>query len=150
MKYGLIICPACGKARGIETSKKTSTCPCGRQGRLFRSQIKFETDSPLELAEIVAKANSRLANGKKFKRPGSKVAKDPFARVAQRTKGLRGPTEMAEAVVRGLTEELGDFSVEDLGRVLSLLGKGSPEEMIARLSDANLVVEAGEGRYRSV
>jgi hypothetical protein len=150
LKYGLVICPACGKARGVETAKKTSTCPCGRQGRLFKSQVKFETDSPLELASVVAQANSQLASGKKFRRPRSKVAKDPFARVAQRVKGIRDQTEMAEAMVRGLTEELGDFSVDDLGRVLSLLGKGSPGEMVERLKDGNLVLEVGEGRYRSV
>jgi hypothetical protein len=150
MKYGLVICPSCGKARGVETAKKTTTCPCGRQGRLFKSQIKFETDSPLELAEVVAQANSQLANGKKFRRPRSKPPKDPYARTAGRAKGLRDQTEMAEAIARGLTEELGDFSVEDLGKVLSLLGKGSPDEMIVRLKDSNIVFEVGEGRSRSV
>lgn len=151
MKYGLVICPSCGKARGVETSKKTSTCPCGRQGRLYKSQLKYRTDSPLELAEMVAQANSQLAGGKKFRRPrSSKGTKDPFARVAERAKGLRDPAEAAEAVVRGLTVELGDFSVEDLRQVLLLLGKGSPEEMIPRLVDNNLVFEVSEGRYRSI
>lgn len=151
VKYGLVICPSCGKARGVEAAKKTSTCPCGRQGRLYKSQMKLRTDSPLELAEMVAQANSQLAGGKKFRRPrSSKRASDPFARVAERAKGLRDPVEAAEAVVRGLTEELGDFSVEDLRQVLLLLGKGSPDDMISRLVDNNLVFEVGEGRYRSV
>jgi hypothetical protein len=150
MKYGLVICPSCGKARGVETAKKTSTCPCGRQGRLYKSHIRFETDSPLELAEAVAQANTQLASGKKYRRPRSKKAKDVYARTAERAKGLRDVTESAEAVVRSLTEEIGDFSVEDLERVLTLLGKGSPDEMLSRLIDANIVFEVGEGRYRSV
>ncbi len=151
MKYGLVICPSCGKARGVEAAKKTSTCPCGRQGRLFKSQMKFRTDSPLELAEMVAQANLQLAGGKKFRRPrSSKEAKSPLARVAKSAKGLRDPAEVAEAVVRGLTEELGDFSIEDLRQVLLLLGKGSPDEMISRLVGSNLVFEVGEGRYRSI
>jgi hypothetical protein len=134
----------------VETAKKTSTCPCGRQGRLFKSQLKFETDSPLELAEVVAQANSQLGSGKKFRRPRSKKAKDVYSRAAEGAKGHRGPVEMAEAVVRALTEELGEFTVEDLGRVLSLLGKGSPDEMIVRLKENNLVIEVAEGMYRSV
>ena len=151
VKYGLVICPSCGKARGVETAKKTSTCPCGRHGRLFKSQMKYRTDSPLELAEMVAQANLQLAGGKKFRRPrSSKGTDDPFARVAKRAKGLRDPAEAAEAVVRGLTEELGDFSVEDLRQVLLLLGKGSPDDMISRLVDNNLVFEVREGRYRSI
>ncbi len=150
MKYGLVICPSCGKARGVETAKKTTTCPCGRQGRLYRSQIRFETDSPLELAEMVAQANSQLANGKRFRRPSTKEPKDPYARTAKRATALKDPTEMAEEIVRGLTDELGDFSASDLGKVLSLLGKGQPEEMIVRLVEGNMVIEVGEGRYRAV
>lgn len=151
VKYGLVICPSCGKARGVEAAKKTSTCPCGRQGRLFKSQMKFRTDSPLELAEMVAQANLQLAGGKKFRRPrSSKGAKDPLARVANGAKDLRDPVEVAEAVARGLTDELGDFSVEDLRQVMVLLGKGSPDEMITRMVDGNMVFEVGEGRYRSI
>ncbi|HUU07721.1 MAG TPA: hypothetical protein VMW88_04855 [Thermoplasmata archaeon] len=113
--------------------------------------MKYRTDSPLELAEMVAQANLQLAGGKKFRRPrSSKGANDPSARVAKRAKGLRDPAEAAEAVVRGLTEELGDFSVEDLRQVLLLLGKNSPDDMISRLVGNNLVFEVSEGRYRSI
>ena len=150
MKYGLVICPSCGKARGVETAKKTTTCPCGRQGRLFKTHIKFETDSPIELADMVAQANSQLASGKKYRRPRVRKATDVYSRVAERAKGLRDQTEFAEAVARGLTDELGEFSMVDLARVLSLLGKGPPDAMLVRLVDANVVFEVDEGRYRSV
>ena len=150
MKYGLIICPSCGKARGVETSKKTATCPCGRTGRLFKSQVKYETDSPLELADMVAQANSQLANGKRFRKPRAKEAKDPHGRVAQRAKSLRNSVEVAEAVARGLTEEFGEFSADDFGRVMSLLGKGPSEEVLKRLVESNALFEVAEGRYRVV
>ncbi|UCE80512.1 MAG: hypothetical protein JSV94_04965 [Methanobacteriota archaeon] len=113
-----------------------------------RSMIKFETDSPLELAEMVAQANLQLGDGKKFRRPRAKPSKDPCARVAQRVKVIGGSAEMMEAIARELTDELGDFGIEDVRRVLAVLGKGDPEEMMVKLRDSSLVYEVGEGRYR--
>ena len=147
-KYGIVICPACGKARGIEASRKTSSCPCGRQVRIRKSMLKFETDSPHELAEMVAQANTQLANGKRFRRTKPRAPSDPCARVAQRVMVLRGPAERAEAIARELTAELGDFGVDDVRRVVSVLGRDDPEEIMTRLKDSSLVYEVCEGRYR--
>ena len=149
-KYGLVICPACGKARGIEASRKTSSCPCGRQVKIRKSIFKFMTDSPRELAEMVAQANTQLANGKKFRRSRSRAPSDPCARVAKRVMVLRGSAERAEAIARELTAELGDFGLEEVRRVLALLGRNDPEEVISRLKDSSLVYEVCEGRFRVV
>ena len=147
-KYGLVICPACGRARGIESCRKTSSCPCGRQVRIRKSMLKFETDSPLELAEMVAQANTQLASGKRFRRSKPRTPSDPFARVAQRVMILKGSTERTEAIARELTVEFGDFGVEEVRRVVAVLGRDDPEEIMSRLKENSLVYEVSEGRYR--
>lgn len=150
MKYGLVICPSCGKARGVETSRKTTSCPCGRTVKLRRSAIKFETDSPRELADMVGQANEQLLAGKKFRRRRAKKSDDPCVRVAQACMILKNPVQRGEAIARGLTDEFGAFGLEELGRVLAVLGSDDPESLIKRLLDANLVYETSEGRYKAV
>lgn len=150
MKYGLIICPSCGKARGVETSRKTTSCPCGRKVKLRKSMFKFETDSPRELADMVGQANEQLSAGKRFRRRRPKESDDPCVRVAQAAMALRDPVERGEAIARGLTDELGDFGVEELRRVLAVLGANAPESLVRRLMAANIVYEVREGRYKSV
>jgi uncharacterized Zn finger protein (UPF0148 family) len=150
LKYGVVICPACGRARGLQTSRKTSTCPCGRQVKLRRASFRFLTDSPRELADMVAQANEQLANGKQVRRKRARSPKDPFARIAQSAALAKDPVGRAEIVARELTRELGEFGVEDVRRVLKIIGKGSAEDMVDKLLGASIVYEAGEGRFRSV
>ena len=61
MKYGVIVCPSCGKAKGVEAEKKTTTCQCGREIELSRVKLHYSTDSPMELADAVAQANALIA-----------------------------------------------------------------------------------------
>jgi hypothetical protein len=140
LKYGVVICPACVRARGLQTSRKTSTCPCGRQVKLRRASFRFLTDSPRELADMVAQANEQLANGKQVRRKRARSPKDL----------AKDPVGRAEIVARELTRELGEFGVEDVRRVLKIIGKGSAEDMVDKLLGASIVYEAGEGRFRSV
>ena len=150
MKYGLIICPSCGKARGVETNRKTTSCPCGRSVKLRRSMIKYETDSPRELAEMVGQANEQLLAGKKFRRRRVKEPEDPCVRVAKASMALKDPVQRGEAIARGLTEELGAFGIEELRAVLSVVGSNDPEALVRRLMEANLIYEVDAGRYKAV
>jgi hypothetical protein len=110
--------------------------------------FKFECDSSMELAGMVAQANEKLANGKKFRRSRVKSPDDPYMRVATSASVLKNSAERAEAIARGLTGELGDFGVEDVQLVLSILGKDDPASVISRLRESSLVYEVGDGRYR--
>ena len=150
MKYGIIICPSCGKARGVETSRKTSSCSCGRKVKIRRSMFKFETDSPRELAGMVGQANEQLLTGKKFRRRRPKQSDDPCVRVAQAVMSVKGRQERGEAIARGLTEEFGEFGLEEVGRVLAVLGANDPEGLVNGLASANLVYQTESGRYRAV
>jgi hypothetical protein len=150
MKYGLIICPKCGMARGVEAEKKTTTCQCGREIELKRMKLKFLTDSPLELADSVAQANAALRGGGQLPPEKKPNRKDPFFVIAERAKPVKDPIERMRIIAKGLTDLRGDFGIEDVRKVVSVLGKDSAEDIIARLKEHNLIYESGAGAYRSI
>jgi transcription elongation factor Elf1 len=59
--YGVIICPRCNRARGVDLSVKTSKCPgCGLHSEVDRMHTYFQTDNEQELAEAVRRTSSRM------------------------------------------------------------------------------------------
>ena len=59
--FGVIICPRCNRARGVDLSVKTSKCPgCGLHSEVDRMHTYFQTDNELELAEAVRRTSSRM------------------------------------------------------------------------------------------
>lgn len=150
MKYAVIICPKCGKAKGAEAERKTTTCPCGREIVLSRAKFLFESNSPLELARAVAEANEQLAGGSKPKVSRKSSPKDPYAGVAERARAVKDPLERMRVIALELTTMHGEFGYDDVKRVASLVGRESPEDIIARLQEHGLIYETSEGSYRSV
>lgn len=150
MRYGVIVCPACGKAKGVEADKKTTTCPCGREIDMARVKLHYSTDSPHELADAVAQANALIAGGEKLRKESRPRKKDPLAAVAERAKTIKDPLERMRAVAQGLSRVKGEFDEDDVRKVLSLLGKGSAEDLIARLQEHSLIYETADGKYRAV
>jgi hypothetical protein len=149
-KYGVIVCPKCGLAKGVEANKKTTSCQCGREIVLARTKLMFLSDSPLELAESVAKANAALRGGKDLPRERRSKSKDPYASIAERAKVIKDPIERMRVIARGLSELKTEFTIEDVTKVTSVLGKDAPEDIIARLQEHNLIYETGAGTYRSI
>ncbi len=150
LKYGVIVCPKCGMARGVETVKKTTTCQCGREIDLEQMKIKNQTDSPIELAQLVAKANAVIRGGQEPGPEKRSRKKDPMNMIAERAKPIKDPLERMRVVAQGLTELKSQFTVGDLREVASLLGRDSAEDILARLKEHNLVYEIDVGVYRSV
>jgi hypothetical protein len=149
-KYGVIVCPKCGMARGVETSKKTTGCQCGKEIDLSHVKIKYQTDSPLELADLVAGANAALRGGEPAPPERRSRKKDPYLSIAERAKPIKDSLERMRSVAQGLTELQSRFTIDDIRRVESLLGKDSAEDVLARLKEHNLVYESEPGVYRSV
>ncbi len=149
MKYGVIVCPKCGMAKGVESARKTTTCNCGREIDLAKMKLMFQTDSPKELAESVGKANAALRGGGQMPTE-RKRRKDPYYVIAEAAKPVKDPLERMRLVAKGLSELGPDFGLEELRKVAAILGRDSPEDMLARLKEHNLVYESEPGRYRSV
>jgi hypothetical protein len=150
MKYAVIICPKCGKAKGVEAERKTTTCPCSREIVLARTKFMFETTSPSELARAVAEANEQLAGGSKVKGRRRASPKDPYAGVAERARAIKDPLERMRVIAQELTAMHGAFGYDDVKRVAALVARESPEDMIARLQEHSLIYETSEGTYKSV
>lgn len=150
MKYGVIICPKCGRARGVEAGKKTTTCQCGREMNLSRVKLKFPTESPMELAKIVGQVNEALAEGEPMPSAPKPRRKSPASRVAERAKSIKDPLERMRVIAEELTALKQEFTLADLRKVAGMIGKDSAEDMLARLLEHNLVYETQEGSYRSV
>jgi secreted Zn-dependent insulinase-like peptidase len=149
-RYGVIVCPKCGMAKGVEADKKTTTCPCGRDIDMKRVKLMFLTDSPHELADSVAKTNASLRGGGHIPSEKKSRKKDPYAEIADRAKPIKDPLERMKVVSSELSKLKQDFTMDDLRKVASILGKDSPEDMLIRLLEHNLVYEVSEGTYRAV
>lgn len=146
----MIICPKCGMARGVEAEKKTTTCQCGREIVLKHVKLKFLTDSPLELADSVAQANAALRGGGQLPPEKKTRKKDPFYIIAERAKPVKDTIERMRIIAKGLTDLKGDFGIDDVRKVVSVLGKDSAEDVLARLKEHNLIYESDASTYRSV
>ncbi len=150
MKYAVIICPKCGKAKGVEAERKTTTCPCGREVSLLRAKFLYETNSPSELARAVAEANEQLGEGERPRSRRRRAPKDPYAGVAERARAIKDPLERMRVVAEELTAMHGSFGYDDVKRVAALVGRESPEDIISRLQEHGLIYETSEGTYRTV
>ncbi len=149
MKYGVIVCPKCGMAKGVEADRKTTTCQCGREIKMHSVKLMFQTDSPMELADSVAMVNASLRGGEHIV-VEKKGKKDSYFVISERAKTIKDPLERMRVVARELTVLKVEFTFEDVKKVAAIVGKDSPEDMIARLKEHNLIYETGEGKYRSV
>jgi hypothetical protein len=70
MKFGVIVCPKCKKAKGVILSCKTTRCNrCGRILKLEKIRIFYKTDSELKLRHSLGLINAKMDNKlKNFKR----------------------------------------------------------------------------------
>jgi len=150
VKYGVIVCPKCGMAKGVEANRKTTTCQCGREIKMSSVKLMFQTDSPMELADSVAMANASLQGGEHLVVEKKGKKKDPYFVISERAKPIKDPLERMRVVARELTALKVEFTFEDMKKVAAIVGKNSPEDMIARLKEHNLIYETGDGKYRSV
>jgi ribosomal protein L37AE/L43A len=67
-RYGVVVCPNCRKAKGIELSQKTTRChKCGKLWKVRNLRILYETNSAVELQKAVAIANDKISRGDKWK-----------------------------------------------------------------------------------
>ena len=59
MRYGVIVCPKCKRAKGVDLSNKTTRCPgCGKVLNLKNLDIKYKTDSEGDLRRVIGLVNA--------------------------------------------------------------------------------------------
>ncbi len=153
--YGVVVCPRCRRAKGVDLQQKTTTCSCGFEIRVFPARVKARADTARELAPLVGRVNAEIAGGLKAverdearrKRPR---IRDVHARVAAAVPREGDRTVRVRAAAMALTKELQLFTLDDWAKVLGGLGIPDPELALEALVRANAVFEPKEGFYRSV
>jgi len=61
--FGVVVCPRCHRAKGVDLSKKTTTCSCGFAIRIVPARIRLRVGTERELIEAVRRVSADLAGG---------------------------------------------------------------------------------------
>ena len=153
--YGVVACPRCKTAKGVDLGKKTTTCTCGFEIRLRAAKVYARADTERELVEAVRKVQAQLHGGleeyrRAASRPRPRRPQSVHARVAAAAKSAGDRSQRVRAAAVGLTEEIELFTLDDLRRVLDALGIPGAPARLRELLASTVVYEPREGYYRTV
>ena len=153
--FGVVVCPRCHRAKGVELSKKTTTCSCGFEIRVFPARITVRVGTERELIEAVRRVSAELAGGlaeyeRAIQPRKKKRIEEVHARVAAAAMKAGDRAHRVRAAAVELSKELEVFSVADLRAVLTALGIPEVDDSLDELLRANVVSEPREGYYRAV
>src|SRR2546426_12604706 len=68
--YGVVVCPRCKRAKGVNLKQKTTTRQCGFDIHIVPARIRGRAESARELAPLVGKVSAELAGGTEEYRRG--------------------------------------------------------------------------------
>jgi len=153
--FGVIVCPRCRRAKGVDLSRRTTTCSCGFEIRVRSVRVHARAGTARELVDAVRRVQAERHGGlQEYERvaaprrtPRSRSA---HARVAAAARSAGDRSARVRAAARGLTEEIELFTVDDLRRVLDALGIPGAQVRLEELVASNVVYEPREGYYRAV
>lgn len=137
MRYGVVVCPKCRTAKGVELAAARTKCPrCGKGHAVAKLKAFRETDSPNELPALVAVVQAEVSHAPETARPRPPGEPRPFDPAsdtpaefaAARARSKASTEAKAEAVARGLGETSPRFSEALL--LEALRSAGFPEERI--------------------
>lgn len=153
--FGVVVCPRCHRAKGVELSKKTTSCSCGFEIRVVPARVRVRVGTERELIGAVRRASAELAGGLGeyekaiAPRPRKRIG-DVHARVVVIAMKAGDKAHRIRASAIELSKELEMFSYGDLRAVLEALGIQDVEESLNELLRSNVVYEPREGFYRAV
>ena len=165
MKFKVVQCPRCKKARGVRLNAKTTSCPrCGAQINLTKAKILCEVGSEKELAKAVMKFNTEIEGGEREYAKDLNLARqkenhykveykssDIYDMVIKSLIDIRGKDKKIEAAAINLCRLLTEFTEDDLNEVLKRIGivkdKGC-SQYLHRLMENNVIYQPKSGIYR--
>ncbi len=165
MKFKVVQCSRCKRARGVRLDSKTASCPrCGGQINLTKAKILCEVGSEQELAKAVMKYNTEIEGGEKEYARDLELARqkenhhkmeykssDIYDRVIKNLIDIRGKDKKIEAAAINLCRQLKEFTEDDLNEVLKRIGIVKDEgcnQYIRRLMENNVIYQPKSGIYR--
>ncbi len=153
--FGVVVCPRCHRAKGVDLKQKTTTCSCGFMIRVVPSRVRGRAATGRELAPLVGQVNAELAGAaktvQKLLAPHKKARpRDVHARVVAAVPARGDRSAKVRAAAVELTNELELFTRDDWARVLDGLGISEADGALETLLSANVVFEPKPGFYRVV
>jgi hypothetical protein len=147
--FGVIICPRCNRARGVDLSVKTSKCPgCGLHSEVDRMHIYFQTDNELELAEAVRRVGTRMQHSIEDYGDDVVLARQATEEQRKRSKNQSLDFDGMVVVARSLDSESG-FGLEELKEALTKEGYDlDPARIASVMLNEGIVYEPRPGRFR--
>jgi len=171
MKFGVVVCPACNRAVGINLGVKSTKCRrCNCSFNPKSRKILFETDSERELAKAVGQTNLKIQNGTEeyqnllqdlevedeqtaLEQDGLFVydeSIDVYKRIAMKVKKIQNLQDKLVGLATGLNKQFNEFSVDDFGTCIEHLGLNpeDAEKYIGQLVSNGIIYEPRVGYYR--
>ena len=66
MRFGIVVCPRCKKAKGVDINKKTTYCVyCNKKLDISKLKIIYETDSQSKLTDAIGIVNADMEGKRK-------------------------------------------------------------------------------------
>ena len=147
--YGLAICSSCGRARVIDKSSKSSSCPyCGNTERTDKLVFIFECRDQETAREALAQASGFDApSPKEEKAKKRKIEKaDPYSTMIYKFENSTDLDEKMMIIAKDLTKIKGTFTVED---VEEIVGPKYAEKYVSAMLERCYIHEVGYGHYKA-
>lgn len=149
-RYGIVVCPNCRYAKGVDLTTKFTDCPhCGKRLKIEKMKIYYRSASQDEISWAVGKLNAKI-RGEEIPKREEKEKEDPYYRAVKRGEEGEGEREKLMIIMRELTSDLGEVDREDMEKIADLLGEEDVEGMIEKLRRLDEVYEPEEGVFRAV
>jgi hypothetical protein len=142
MTLWVVACSRCRKAKVCQAGQKTTTCGhCGRTLELALLRKHLETPDMAQAQQAAGMLNAKLAGQLEAFDPGA-VPPQPKAKPGdQAARARRVALELAAR---------GPFGAQEFAAALAQAGlKAEPNDLLAKLVAAGILVEPRAGRYKA-
>lgn len=146
--YGLSICSRCGRARVIDKSSKSSSCPyCGNTERTDKMVFIYECRDQETARKALGEAAGFEAPSAKEERAKKRRIEnaDPYSTMIYKYENATDLDEKMQILAKGLTKVKGTFTIEDLEEIV---GEKHAEKYISAMMERCYVAEVRPGQYK--
>ncbi len=145
MAYGLSKCNSCGRARIVDLSKATSTCPyCSASYDNSKIPVYFTSNSQKAVRDALSTATGFVAPDEE-KRKEQIASTDPYSTLVYRYEHCSDLGTKMSILAEGLTELQGTFTLEDVRKIAG----SKAEKMVSAMLDRCLISEVRIGVYKA-
>lgn len=149
--YGVVVCPKCVQAKGVELKYKSSKClVCGYVMKLHNVKIWAKTDDPDQLPDLVSQAKAQI-EGVEYTPPTNRP------RQKYKHEVVRPGSKRERIIIRTaleLTEKNGSFEIEEFFRSIQKESPMITEPYITKylevLQEKGLILEPSPGKFQYI